>query len=120
MELKIGGTVNAPKKTVNLYKLIVDHQFGDADGEKQITTLWSKSEEKGLKEYLEMINGISSDKGYPDDEITSKIDELGTEYKKEDLIIMDPLTDYNEAAIPCFEKLTWFDENGIEHKVTIE
>lgn len=114
MELKIKGLVSK-KSITDQYKLVIEHMHGDADGYSQSVVYFSKDEEDMLKRYLEILNELeeTGDVQSVDDEITNMGKDDGG------LLMMDASCQ-GELCMPSLKKLTWFDKNGLEYKVSVE
>ena len=111
MELKVGRPVSK-EMHINSFKLVIDHVHGDDDANTKKTVIFSKEEEPKLKRYLQLME--ETEIGYFEGEVVEEVEQMG----KDGLLEYDA-TNPEGYCHPSLNKLTWFNENGIEHKVTI-
>ena len=124
---KIGSPIKVQNPT-NVYKLVIENMSGDADAYHSSETLIEKEYEPLIKDIIDLCNWAQKD--WPRrDKIEEKYKELKSKYSKffgeehdddyDPIISRDVFTDGDYICRPKFERLTWFDENGIEYKVDV-
>jgi hypothetical protein len=102
---------------------------GDADAYHTSETLIPKEYEPLIKDIIELCNWAQKD--WPRrDVIQDKYDELKSNHSKffqeehdddyDPIITRDVFSDGEYICRPKFERLTWFDENGIEYQVHLK
>lgn len=131
MEIIIGRPIEQPKYE-NVYKIVIDFMYGDADGSGQ-TELFIDKDNKELPRFIKFLNdcekvpglaGWDSIKNYvPDFKIfASDINRPEHNEDLEDIYVewhSDPTNDGGEARFDGY-RITFFNEEGIEHRVTIK
>ena len=124
---KIGSPIKVQNPT-NVYKLVIQNMSGDADAYHSSKTLIEKEYEPLIKDIIDLCNWAQKD--WPRrDKIEEKYKELKSKYSKffgeehdddyDPIISRDVFTDGDDICRPKFERLTWFDENGVEYKVDV-
>ena len=118
-EFKIGNPVQV-QKYYSMYKLVVENMSGDADSYETTETLFNTSDEPLISEIFDLCKWAQKD--WPSREsISERMNEISERYDGAELceiITYDSWCDC--VARPAFQRLTWYDCDGIEREVIIK
>jgi hypothetical protein len=112
--IEILASVNRPNRR-NIYKIVVNNMHGDADADTKVTVYREKKEDVikliDFTEWADELGGYGTQNRMYD--IAEKIGVY-------DIIEGDATNDGQSPASPSIDKITYFDNDGVEHNVRIK
>jgi hypothetical protein len=111
--LEIGAPVNRPNRR-NTYKITVSNMHGDADAYTKVIVYRTKKEDVikiiDFAEWAYELGGYGSQ---------NQMWDVAQKMKVYDIVEGDATNDGQTPAAPRIEKVTYFDDEGVEHNVKI-
>ncbi len=120
MELHIGKPVKAKATPRGQYVLVVEHMHGDADAYTKTKHSFKADQVPALLAYLAFLDRLESGVSDVDEEFEKVWPPFVGKGLGEDMLEGDCTTDHSSSAFPELKKLTWFDDDGVEHEVKIK
>jgi hypothetical protein len=112
--IEIGNPVRLPNRK-NIYKIVVSNMHGDANAYTKVTVYREKKEDVikliDFAEWADELGGYGLEK---------RMWDVANEVGAYDIIEGDATNDGDTPASPSIEKVTYFDDDGIEHDVKIK
>ena len=111
-KLNIGAVIN-PAVHIDTYKVVVSHMHGDADAYTHDTYYVDEDEAKKMIDFCTWVNEKWVNR--------HKIREISSIVfgEREDFLQGDSTADNQFPARPSIGRVTYFDNEGVEHRVSI-